>query len=107
MQLGFAHGPFDPQEQAIVVLSRIINAILVNDEGIGQATNLDEAIPIAARTGQARCFQAEDGAGTAATQGQRSLNCCAGKDFEHEVFVPPATAAFHNDTVAARVLLQQ
>jgi hypothetical protein len=53
VQLGFAHGPFDPQEQAIVVLSRIINAILVDDEGIGQATDLDETIPVAAGTSQA------------------------------------------------------
>ena len=65
MQLGFAHGPLDPQEQAVVVLSRIINAILVDDEGIGQATDLDEAIPVAAGTSQARGLQAQDGAGTA------------------------------------------
>ena len=65
VQLGFAHGALDPQEQAVVVLSGIINAILVDDEGIGQATDLDEAIPVAAGTRQARRFQAEDGAGTA------------------------------------------
>ena len=65
MQLGVAHGPFDPQEQAVVVLGRIIDAILVDDERIGQATDLDETIPVAAGTSQARGFQAEDGADTA------------------------------------------
>ncbi len=40
-------------------------------------------------------------------QGQRSLNRCSGKDFQHEVFAPTATAAFHSQTVAAGMLLQQ
>ena len=67
VQLGFAHGALDPQEQAVVVLSRIIDAVLVDDEGVGQATDLDEAIPVAAGTGQARGFQAQDGADAAET----------------------------------------
>ena len=40
-------------------------------------------------------------------QGQRSLKCCAGEDFQQEVLVPPTTAAFHGDTVAAGMLLQE
>jgi len=40
-------------------------------------------------------------------QGQRSLKRCSGKDFQHEVFVPATTAAFHDEAVAARVLLQE
>jgi len=40
-------------------------------------------------------------------QGQRSLNRCSGRDFPHEVFAPTATAAFHSQTVAAGMLLQQ
>ena len=40
-------------------------------------------------------------------QGQRSLNRCSGRDFQHEVFAPTATAAFHSQTVAAGMLLQQ
>src|SRR5208337_170379 len=40
-------------------------------------------------------------------QGQRSLNRCSGRDFQHEVFAPTATAAFHSQTVAAGILLQQ
>ncbi|HKM56518.1 MAG TPA: hypothetical protein VJY33_24145, partial [Isosphaeraceae bacterium] len=38
---------------------------------------------------------------------QRSLNRCSGRDFQHEVFAPTATAAFHSQTVAAGMLLQQ
>ena len=40
-------------------------------------------------------------------QGQRSLNRCSGRDFQHEVCAPTATAAFHSQTVAAGMLLQQ
>ena len=40
-------------------------------------------------------------------QGQRSLNCCSGRDFQHEVFAPTATAAFPSQTVAAGMLLPQ
>ena len=40
-------------------------------------------------------------------QGQRSLNRCSGRDFQHEVFAPIGTAAFHSQTVAAGMLLQQ
>jgi hypothetical protein len=55
----------DPQEQAVVVLSRIIDAILVDDERVGQATDLDEAVPVAAGTSQPRGFEAQDGADAA------------------------------------------
>ena len=65
MQFDFAHGALDPQEEAVVVLSRIINAVLVDDECIGQATDLDEAIPVAAGPCQTRGLQAQDGAGAA------------------------------------------
>ena len=38
-------------------------------------------------------------------QGQRPLKRCPGKHFQHEVFVPTATTAFHHDAVLARMLL--
>jgi hypothetical protein len=40
-------------------------------------------------------------------QGQRTLNRCSGKDFQHEPFAPTATAAFHNETRAVWMLLQE
>src|SRR5439155_16594081 len=43
----------------------------------------------------------------AVVQGQRSLSCCSIKDYQHEVFAPPATAAFHGYTFRSRMLLQQ
>ena len=39
-------------------------------------------------------------------QGQRTLKCCAGNNFQKEVVGPTTTSTFHGDAVAARVLLQ-
>jgi len=40
-------------------------------------------------------------------QGQLQLRGCSRKDFEQEVFIPTATAAFHNGTVLAGMLFEQ
>jgi hypothetical protein len=40
-------------------------------------------------------------------QGQRSLTLVSCKDFQQKVGVPAARAAFHNQAVFARVLLEQ
>ena len=67
VQLGGAHGALDPQDQAVVVLGGIINAVFVDDEGVGQAADFNEAIPVAATAGQSRGFQTQNGAGAAET----------------------------------------
>ena len=51
--------------------------------------------------GQAGLRQRHDGPGPAATK------TLPGKDFQQEVFVPAATAAFHGDAVVAGMLLQE
>src|SRR5205807_2890933 len=43
-----------------IVRSRIVDALLVNDQRIGEGTDLQQAIPITARAGQARDFQTQD-----------------------------------------------
>ena len=62
VQLGFAHGAFEAQQQAIIVLTGVIDPLFINDEGIGQGTDFKQPIPIARRAGQAGDLQAEDGA---------------------------------------------
>ena len=47
-----------------------------------------------------RRSQLRGGSGPALTKSLR-------RDFQHEVFAPTATAAFHSQTVAAGMLLQQ
>src|SRR5262245_15194205 len=59
MEFGFAHRAAKPQEQPIIILARVIDPILVNDESIGEGTDLNEAIPITTRTGQAGGFQTD------------------------------------------------
>jgi hypothetical protein len=41
------------QQQSIIVVTRIIDAVFVNDERVSEGTNLQEVLPIAARARQA------------------------------------------------------
>ena len=40
-------------------------------------------------------------------QGQRPLKRCSSKDFQHVIIVPTTTAAFHDETCAVGMLLQE
>ena len=68
-------------------------------------------LPLVEELGFVRPFESRHGSNAGhsseVAQGQRSLNRCSGRDFQHEVFAPTATAAFHSQTVAAGMLLQQ
>ena len=44
---------------------------------------------------------------TEGSQGQRVLTACSGKDLEHVVIVPTASATFHGHAVFVGMLLQQ
>src|SRR5271157_6080763 len=46
MQLGFAHGPLEPEQEAIVEEGGMIDAVGVADQRIGESAQLDEAMPI-------------------------------------------------------------
>jgi hypothetical protein len=41
-----AHGALQPEQEAIIELSRIIDAILIQDQRIGQGAQLDEPMPV-------------------------------------------------------------
>ena len=62
MQFGFAHRTLEAQQQPIVVIGRVINAIHVSDEGAKQGTHFEQVMPITIGTCQARHLQAEDDA---------------------------------------------
>src|SRR5262249_58112619 len=47
------------------VLAGVVDAVLIDDQGIGQSTDLQQAIPVAAGAGQAGSFEAEDSPGLA------------------------------------------
>jgi hypothetical protein len=59
MEFGFRHAALEPEQQAVVMRSGIIDSFIINHKGIGQGTDFQQAIPIAARTRQARNLQAE------------------------------------------------
>jgi hypothetical protein len=60
VQVCCAHGAAESSEQPIIVLSRIIDSIFVDDPGIGQGTDLNEAIPVATGAGEAGGFSTPD-----------------------------------------------
>src|SRR5262249_35415967 len=49
--------------EAVGVLAGVVHTLLVDDQGVGQGTNLQQAIPVTAGAGEARSFEAEDSPG--------------------------------------------
>jgi hypothetical protein len=62
VQLGFAHGAFEPEQQAIIEACRIIDAVLIEDEGGGERTQFDEPVPVGRVARQAGDFEPHDDA---------------------------------------------
>ena len=79
VQFGLAHRSFEAQQQAVVVQAGIVDGLFVDDQGIGERTDLQQAIPITARAGQARDFQAQNGSDVAES------------DFSHQPLKPVAS----------------
>src|SRR5580700_274183 len=46
MELGFAHGTLQPQQQAIIEVRRVVDALLVKDQRIGIGAELEQLLPI-------------------------------------------------------------
>jgi hypothetical protein len=46
MQLGLAHGALEPEQEAIVEEGGVIDAVGIADQRVGEAAQLDEAMPI-------------------------------------------------------------
>jgi len=59
MQLSFGHGAFEPQYQTIVEPARVIDAVGIADQGIGHATEIEQAVPVGVVAGQAGDLEAE------------------------------------------------
>src|SRR3954469_20811640 len=54
VQLCFGHRSFEPEQQAVVVESGIIDAVAVSNQRACQRADLQQLIPIAARAGETR-----------------------------------------------------
>ena len=60
VQLGLAHGPFQPQQQPIVVQGRVVDAVLVGQQGVENRAPLQKMIPVGVGPGQSTDLEAKD-----------------------------------------------
>lgn len=65
MELGFAHCSLEAEEQTVIKMPGIVDAVFINDQGVAEGAELDQTMPIARRARQARDFDADDRAGAA------------------------------------------
>ena len=65
MKFGLAHGSQESQEKTVRVESGVVDSVFIDDQGVGEGTDLDETIPITARSCQAGGFEAQDRTGPA------------------------------------------
>jgi hypothetical protein len=52
----FAHGAAEPSEHPIIILSRIIDPLFIDHQGVSQGPDLKQPIPVTAGASQARRF---------------------------------------------------
>src|SRR5580704_5502108 len=73
-QLQLAHGAFHAEQSAIIGMPRIIDAVLVYDDGPDKSTELNQRVPVAAVASQPRRFDRKYGTDAAsADRGQQTL----------------------------------
>ena len=65
MQLGLAHGALEAEQQTIVEQRGMIDAVGIADQGVGEAAEIEQAIPIGVVAREARDFEAEHDADVA------------------------------------------
>jgi hypothetical protein len=65
VQLRLAHGALETEQQTVVEVGRIVDAVLVEDEGVGEGADLEQPVPVGGVAGEARDLEAEDDAGVA------------------------------------------
>jgi hypothetical protein len=53
VQLGLAHRSLQPQQQPVVEMARVVQAVLIEDQGSRQGADLQQAVPVAGVAGQA------------------------------------------------------
>ena len=73
-QLHLAHRALHAEQQAIVGMARIVDAVLVGDQRADQTAELEQRVPVAAVAGQPRRLDRDHGADPAlADRGQQLL----------------------------------
>src|SRR5258707_9458984 len=59
MTFGLAHGALEPEQEAIIEEGWMIDAICLADQRVGEAAEVDEAVPIGVVARQARDLESE------------------------------------------------
>jgi hypothetical protein len=59
MKFGLAHGALEPEQEAIIEEGWMIDAICIADQRVGEAAEVDEAVPIGVVARQARDLESE------------------------------------------------
>src|ERR671929_463274 len=62
VQLGLAHGALQAKQEPIIEEPRVIDAIGIADEGIGETAEIQQTVPIGVVAGEAGELEAEDDA---------------------------------------------
>jgi len=65
VQFCFAHGPLQAQQEAIVEVRWVIDAVFIKNERVGERADLQQAVPIGGVSRQAGNFQTKHDAGFA------------------------------------------
>ena len=80
VQLRLAHRALEPQQEPIVEVRRIVDAVFVEDQRIGEGADLEEPMPVAAVAGQPRYLEPHDDPGlTQAHLGDQALEAGAAR----------------------------
>ena len=65
VQLGFTDCAFHAQDQAVIETSRVVDAVKVGDQGVGQGAQVDQAVPVGVVASQPGDLQSEHESGAA------------------------------------------
>ena len=60
VQLGLGHDPSEPEQEPVVVVDRVIQAVLITQQGAKHRAKLKQLVPVLARAGEPAHLQAED-----------------------------------------------
>src|SRR5215472_12841411 len=59
MKFCFGHGTLQSQEESVIKVARIVESVLIQNEGVGEGADFQEPMPVRGVACQSRYFQAE------------------------------------------------
>jgi hypothetical protein len=97
VQFRFTHGALQSQQEAIIEVCGMVDAVLVQNERVSNGANLQQPVPVGRVSSKARDFKPENDAGSAHAHFRHQLlktfTICSGRTRLAQVTV------YHNDLV--------